>query len=160
MRSFRCVFRGASNQEGRAEKASGIGVLQGSRWVANMRINPQETLNFWKQLTHVLKYFRAEEEPKAQLPKNFIQGFIEVRLPTHSKKQNQALTILCHRVGIERWVVRRERRNALKSGKQIAVVQIIPVELCSLYQTNHQKKRQIQTIRAPFPCPSKLLMSR
>merc|ERR1711988_1864913 len=39
----------------------------------------QETLNFWKQLTHVLKYFRAEEDPKARLPKNFIQGFIEGR---------------------------------------------------------------------------------
>lgn len=40
----------------------------------------QETLNFWKQLTHVLKYFRAEEDPKGStLPKNFIQGFIEVR---------------------------------------------------------------------------------
>ncbi|KAK5167388.1 uncharacterized protein LTR77_007087 [Saxophila tyrrhenica] len=39
----------------------------------------QETLNFWKQLTHVLKYFRAEEDPKAKLPQNFIQGFIEGR---------------------------------------------------------------------------------
>ncbi|KAI7519798.1 hypothetical protein KC331_g20524 [Hortaea werneckii] len=39
----------------------------------------QETLNFWKQLTHVLKYFRTEEDPKAKLPKNFIQGFIEGR---------------------------------------------------------------------------------
>ncbi|THV84782.1 hypothetical protein D6D29_02889 [Aureobasidium pullulans] len=39
----------------------------------------QETLNFWKQLTHVLKYFRAEEDPKAALPKNFIQGFLEGR---------------------------------------------------------------------------------
>lgn len=38
----------------------------------------QETLNYWKQLTHVLKYFRAEEDPSARLPKNFIQGFIEV----------------------------------------------------------------------------------
>ncbi|KEQ96984.1 hypothetical protein AUEXF2481DRAFT_3663 [Aureobasidium subglaciale EXF-2481] len=38
-----------------------------------------ETLNFWKQLTHVLKYFRAEEDPKAALPKNFIQGFLEGR---------------------------------------------------------------------------------
>lgn len=38
----------------------------------------QETLNFWKQVTHVLKYFRAEEDPKAALPKNFIQGFLEV----------------------------------------------------------------------------------
>jgi NADH dehydrogenase (ubiquinone) 1 alpha subcomplex subunit 6 len=38
----------------------------------------QETLNFWKQLTHVLKYFRAEEEPKARLQPNFINGFLEV----------------------------------------------------------------------------------
>jgi hypothetical protein len=42
----------------------------------------QETLNFWKQLSHVLKYFRAEEEPKARLPANFINGFLEVRSPT------------------------------------------------------------------------------
>jgi hypothetical protein len=40
----------------------------------------QETLNFWKQLSHVLKYFRAEEDPKARLPKTFIAGFLEVRL--------------------------------------------------------------------------------
>ncbi|EMC97395.1 hypothetical protein BAUCODRAFT_33110 [Baudoinia panamericana UAMH 10762] len=39
----------------------------------------QETLNFWKQLTHVLKYFRSEEDPSSRLPKNFIQGFIEGR---------------------------------------------------------------------------------
>ncbi|KAF2200860.1 NADH dehydrogenase, alpha subcomplex, subunit 6 [Delitschia confertaspora ATCC 74209] len=39
----------------------------------------QETLNFWKQLSHVLKYFRAEEEPKARLPANFINGFLEGR---------------------------------------------------------------------------------
>jgi len=43
-------------------------------------MSPQETLNFWKQLTHVLKYFRAEEDPKSALPKNFIQGFLEVRI--------------------------------------------------------------------------------
>ncbi|KAF2679622.1 NADH dehydrogenase, alpha subcomplex, subunit 6 [Lentithecium fluviatile CBS 122367] len=39
----------------------------------------QETLNFWKQLSHVLKYFRTEEEPKARLPSNFINGFLEGR---------------------------------------------------------------------------------
>ncbi|KAF2238643.1 NADH dehydrogenase, alpha subcomplex, subunit 6 [Viridothelium virens] len=39
----------------------------------------QETLNFWKQLTHVLKYFRSEEDPKARLPKDFIAGFLEGR---------------------------------------------------------------------------------
>jgi len=44
----------------------------------------QETLNFWKQLSHVLKYFRAEEDPKATLPKSFIAGFLQVR---HVHKQ-------------------------------------------------------------------------
>ncbi|KAI9721367.1 MAG: hypothetical protein M1828_005227 [Chrysothrix sp. TS-e1954] len=39
----------------------------------------QETLNYWKQLNHVMKYFRAEEDPKARLPKNFISGFLEGR---------------------------------------------------------------------------------
>ncbi len=29
-------------------------------------------------MTHVLKYFRTEEEPKAALPKNFIGGFLAV----------------------------------------------------------------------------------
>lgn len=48
-------------------------------------LSTQETLNFWKQLTHVLKYFRAEEDPKSALPKNFIQGFIEVRNALLSK---------------------------------------------------------------------------
>jgi NADH dehydrogenase (ubiquinone) 1 alpha subcomplex subunit 6 len=43
---------------------------------ANME---KETLNFWKQLSHVLKYFRAEEDPKARLPNNFINGFLEAR---------------------------------------------------------------------------------
>ncbi|KIW09067.1 uncharacterized protein PV09_00016 [Verruconis gallopava] len=39
----------------------------------------QETLNYWKQLTHVLKYFRTEEDPKAKLPRNFISGFLAGR---------------------------------------------------------------------------------
>ncbi|RMZ20793.1 hypothetical protein D0859_15205, partial [Hortaea werneckii] len=62
----------------------------------------QETLNFWKQLTHVLKYFRAEEDPKARLPKNFIQGFIEVQtLPLdRNKPQTPALTAV-RRAGTE-----------------------------------------------------------
>ena len=38
----------------------------------------QETLNFWKQLTHVLKYFRTEEDPESRLPKSFIEGFLQV----------------------------------------------------------------------------------
>jgi len=35
-------------------------------------------MNYWKQLTHVMKYWRAEEDPNATLPKNFISGFLEV----------------------------------------------------------------------------------
>lgn len=44
----------------------------------------QETLNYWKQLSHVMKYFRAEEEPAARLPPNFITGFLEVSI-LHTK---------------------------------------------------------------------------
>ncbi|KAJ5921488.1 NADH dehydrogenase (complex I) alpha subcomplex subunit 6 [Penicillium verhagenii] len=39
----------------------------------------QETLNYWKQLSHVMKYFRAEEDPGARLPRNFVSGFLEGR---------------------------------------------------------------------------------
>ncbi|CAG8983434.1 hypothetical protein HYALB_00000603 [Hymenoscyphus albidus] len=39
----------------------------------------QETLNYWKQLPHILKYFRADEDPAARLPQNFISGFLEGR---------------------------------------------------------------------------------
>ena len=40
----------------------------------------QETMNYWKQLNHVLKYFRTEEDEKARLPKEgWIGGFLEGR---------------------------------------------------------------------------------
>ncbi|MCJ1382898.1 hypothetical protein MMC17_006011 [Xylographa soralifera] len=39
----------------------------------------QETLNYWKQLPHVLKYFRPEDDPNAKLPQNFMTGFLEGR---------------------------------------------------------------------------------
>ncbi|PSS10665.1 hypothetical protein M430DRAFT_127009 [Amorphotheca resinae ATCC 22711] len=39
----------------------------------------QETLNYWKQLPHVLKYFRTEEDPKAKRPENFMHAFLEGR---------------------------------------------------------------------------------
>ena len=38
----------------------------------------QETLNFWKQIPHVMKFFREEENPDARLPADFMQGFLEV----------------------------------------------------------------------------------
>ncbi|KAJ9612520.1 ndufa6 NADH-ubiquinone oxidoreductase subunit [Cladophialophora chaetospira] len=44
----------------------------------------QETLNYWKQSTHVMKYFRADEDELAKLPKNFISGFLEVRIASSS----------------------------------------------------------------------------
>ena len=43
-----------------------------------MSMAVQETMNYWKQVAHVLKYFRAEEDPKARLPQNFMTGFLEV----------------------------------------------------------------------------------
>ncbi len=39
----------------------------------------QETLNFWKQISHVMKYFKETENPDAKLPQNFMQSFLEVR---------------------------------------------------------------------------------
>lgn len=48
----------------------------------NLHADPwlQETLNYWKQLPHILKYFRAEEDPNARRPQNFMTGFLEVSL--------------------------------------------------------------------------------
>jgi hypothetical protein len=46
--------------------------------IADIRL--QETLNYWKQLPHILKYFRAEEDPNAKRPENFMSGFLEVSL--------------------------------------------------------------------------------
>jgi NADH dehydrogenase (ubiquinone) 1 alpha subcomplex subunit 6 len=40
----------------------------------------QETMNFWKQISHVMKYFRETDNPTARLPENFMQGFLEVGL--------------------------------------------------------------------------------
>lgn len=42
----------------------------------------KETLNFWKQISHVMKYFREDENPSARLPNTFMQGFLEVSLFT------------------------------------------------------------------------------
>ena len=43
-----------------------------------MPMHFQETLNFWKQIPHVMKYFRETENPTAGLPQNFMQSFLEV----------------------------------------------------------------------------------
>jgi len=61
----------------------------------------QETLNYWKQLSHVMKYFRPEEDPNARLPSNFISGFLEVS-PQSLKNPSTSLTIA--RAGINVFV--------------------------------------------------------
>jgi len=74
----------------------------------------QETLNFWKQLTHVLKYFRAEEDPKARLPKTFIAGFLEVRKQLYATR-NSSFLAHCS----IRHAVRRANKFFLLAGPQL-----------------------------------------
>ena len=38
----------------------------------------QETMNYWKQVPHLMKYFRADENPSSKIPNNFMTGFLEV----------------------------------------------------------------------------------
>lgn len=56
--------------------------------------NIQETLNYWKQLTHIMAYFRTEEDATARLPRNFISGFLEVSSQVQSYQYSVKLTIL------------------------------------------------------------------
>jgi len=39
----------------------------------------QETMNYWKQSTHVLKYFSDESPRAAEYPQSFLGGFLEGR---------------------------------------------------------------------------------
>jgi len=39
----------------------------------------QETMNYWKQIPQLMKYFRSEEDPRSQVPKDFMTGFLEGR---------------------------------------------------------------------------------
>lgn len=45
-------------------------------------------MNYWKQMTHVLKYFTAEEGQATKLPQNFMSGFLEVCQPTVRRLTN------------------------------------------------------------------------
>ncbi|PQE16655.1 NADh-ubiquinone oxidoreductase kda subunit protein [Rutstroemia sp. NJR-2017a BBW] len=50
-------------------------------WLSDFGIEDEdalgETMNYWKQLPHVLKYWRVEEDKNAKLPPNFMTGFLE-----------------------------------------------------------------------------------
>lgn len=50
----------------------------GHSMIADEVVGLQETLNYWKQLPHILKYFRENEDSVARLPQNFMQRFLEV----------------------------------------------------------------------------------
>jgi hypothetical protein len=76
------VFVFGDKTTGVVARTEGIGLEFGFRLglldsYANLPL--QETLNYWKQLPHILKYFRAEEDPNAKRPQNFMSGFLEVR---------------------------------------------------------------------------------
>jgi len=44
---------------------------------SNMEL--QETMNYWKQIPHIMKYFRPEEDPRARVSSNFMNNFLEGR---------------------------------------------------------------------------------
>lgn len=45
-----------------------------------LTIDYQETMNFWKQTTHILSYFKDENfRGDKRLPSSFMSGFLEVR---------------------------------------------------------------------------------
>ncbi len=72
------LFQGHSEFQVSASKCLQEEVLARVKIDADLRVHLQETLNYWKQLEHVMKYFRQEEDPTAKLPNNFISGFLEV----------------------------------------------------------------------------------
>lgn len=46
-------------------------------------------------MTHIMKYFRKEEDPTARLPNNFISGFLEVRdIPVRTVDVTVELTLI------------------------------------------------------------------
>lgn len=40
----------------------------------------QETMNYWKQISQLMKYFRSEEDSRSRVPTNFMTSFLEVCL--------------------------------------------------------------------------------
>ena len=54
-------------------------------------------MNYWKQLPHVMKYFRADEDPSSKVPNNFMKGFLEASL----QATKYTLCLTKHRAGTE-----------------------------------------------------------
>jgi NADH dehydrogenase (ubiquinone) 1 alpha subcomplex subunit 6 len=52
--------------------------------IAKSNMEFQETMNYWKQMSQIMKYFRAEEDTRADVPRDFMTSFLEVSL--HSFK--------------------------------------------------------------------------
>ncbi|KAL0637149.1 hypothetical protein Q9L58_003798 [Maublancomyces gigas] len=47
--------------------------------IAKSNMEFQETMNYWKQIPHIMKYFRVEEDPKAKISSSFMTNFLEGR---------------------------------------------------------------------------------
>jgi len=48
--------------------------------VTKGHIDYQETMNYWRQATHIMSYFKGENfRGDKRLPSNFMQGFLEGR---------------------------------------------------------------------------------
>ena len=48
--------------------------------IAKSNMEYQETMNYWKQIAQLMKYFRSEEDPRTQVSKDFMTNFLEVRV--------------------------------------------------------------------------------
>lgn len=62
----------------KGSKSSGLGV-RGREVLTSTPMAPQETMNFWRQTTHIMSYFKEENfRGDDRLPKSFMSGFLEV----------------------------------------------------------------------------------
>lgn len=68
----------------------------------------------------MLKYFRAEEEPKARLPSNFINGFLEVKPPCDtSARMCGVLTRMCRAATEDAGEEKATKKRVYKADRTI-----------------------------------------
>ena len=68
----------------------------------------QETMNFWRQTTHIMSYFKEESLHRTKdRPTNFLSGFLEVRThnPCHQRGFTNTTFRVATRAGSNRGVV-------------------------------------------------------